>query len=54
MDRLEAERPNPEVCARCGLRKVTRDLQLEGITFRFCDECYWGSEKEPAIKAQTA
>jgi len=53
MDDAQLEKSNPEACARCGLRKVTHDLQLQGITFRFCDECYWGSEKEPALKAQS-
>jgi len=54
MDRLEGERPNPEVCARCGLRRWTRELEQRGTIIRFCAECYWGAEEDPEIKTRAA
>lgn len=36
-------KPN-DTCIRCGLRRVTRELEQQGITIRLCDDCYWGSE----------
>lgn len=51
MDRLEGEKPNPEVCGRCGLRRWTRELQQRGISIRFCDECYWGTDPELKTRA---
>jgi hypothetical protein len=35
------------VCPGCGLRKVTRELKRQGVTVRFCDECYWGQVRQP-------
>jgi hypothetical protein len=34
-------------CHRCGLRRRTRELELEGIAIRLCDDCYWGREPTP-------
>lgn len=35
-----------DTCARCGLRRATRELEARGVFIRLCDDCYWG--KEPA------
>ncbi len=39
-----AEVKSSDSCHRCGLRRRTRELELEGITVRLCDDCYWGRE----------
>lgn len=35
-----------DTCARCGLRRATRELEAKGINIRLCDDCYWGREPE--------
>ncbi len=37
-----------DTCARCGLRRATRDLEAKGVFIRLCDDCFWG--KEPATE----
>ncbi len=42
-------------CDRCGLKAVRRELERAGVTYRFCDECYWGElniEGRPAESGQ--
>ncbi|HEU5171651.1 MAG TPA: hypothetical protein VFU46_13975 [Gemmatimonadales bacterium] len=39
-------KPN-DTCTRCGLRKVTLELQERGVILRLCDDCYWGKGTEP-------
>jgi ribosome-binding protein aMBF1 (putative translation factor) len=34
-------------CHRCGQRRRTRELELEGTVIRLCDDCYWGRESTP-------
>lgn len=36
-------KPN-DTCTRCGLRKVTAELQERGVILRLCDDCYWGKD----------
>lgn len=36
-----------DTCARCGLRRATRELETRGIRLRLCDDCYWGREPSP-------
>jgi len=33
-----------DTCARCGLRRATRELEAKGVLIRLCDDCYWGKE----------
>jgi len=41
------EMKSSDSCHRCGLRRRTRELELEGIAIRLCDDCYWGREPTP-------
>ncbi len=45
----EVDRPEVDICPRCGLRKWTRELERQGIIIRFCDECYWGRPDEATV-----
>jgi hypothetical protein len=33
-----------DTCARCGLRRATRETEEKGKRIRLCDDCYWGQE----------
>jgi hypothetical protein len=35
-----------DTCARCGLRRATRQLESRGVQIRLCDDCYWGREPD--------
>ncbi len=37
-----------DTCARCGLRRATRELEARGVFIRLCDDCYWGQEPKAA------
>lgn len=37
-----------DTCARCGLRRATRELEARGVFIRLCDDCYWGQEPDAA------
>ncbi len=36
-----------DTCARCGLRRATREWEARGVRIRLCDDCYWGREPAP-------
>lgn len=37
------------ICGRCGLKAVRHELERQGITMHFCEDCYWGvAEEEPS------
>lgn len=38
-----------DTCARCGLRRATREFEAKGVSIRLCDDCYWG--REPAERS---
>jgi hypothetical protein len=40
-----------DTCSRCGLRKVTRELEDREIKIRLCDDCYWGAEPNATAEA---
>jgi hypothetical protein len=42
-----------DTCERCGLRRATREMEAKGIkpSIRLCDDCYWGKEPLPGLKA---
>ena len=33
-----------DTCARCSLRRATREVEAKGEFIRLCDDCYWGQE----------
>lgn len=46
MAQATGQQNTSDTCARCGLKRLTRSLEDQGIAIRLCDDCYWG--KEPA------
>lgn len=44
MAQATGQQNTTDTCARCGLKRVTRSLEEQGIAIRLCDDCYWGKE----------
>lgn len=51
MKQVEKQVEATDTCARCGLRRTTRELEVRGVSIRLCDDCYWGKELAESEKA---
>lgn len=53
MKQVEKQGEATDTCARCNLRRATRELEAKGVFIRLCDDCYWGREQAPPGSSTT-